>query len=394
MALKIAKSGPAVVAVAVGLLLSACSGSDGGAEATSSSTKPASVTTAAVPQADSGGIGGDDTDWKTVEPASVDLDAGVLDDLADTARDNESTCLLVARHGRIAGEWYFNGGARDKAQEVFSATKSFASVIVGIAQDEGDLDIDDSASKYIGEWKGTPAERVTVEDILSNDSGRAWSVGQDYSALLRQRDKTQFAIDVPQEHEPGEVWAYNNTAIQTLDRIVQEATGTPTGEFGAEHLLDPIGMNHSRFSTDAAGNTLTFMGLRSTCRDMARFGQLLLRHGKWNGRQVVSKAYLAEATKTSQDLNDGYGYLIWLNRKGTLASATSPVDAKVKAEQSDAQMAPGAPQDMFWALGLGGQVVQVDPGSDTVVVRLGSASLNPTFGVTDTAKVVTEALKD
>lgn len=386
------------VATSLALVLAACSGSDDapsdGGSTTAAAGASTTTTVAASTGPGAGGMGAGADEWATVTPDEAGLDGDVLDDIAADAEANESNCLLVARHGRIAGEWYFNDTDETSGQEVFSATKSFTSILVGIAADDGDLDLADSASTFIPEWKGTDAEAVTVRHLLSNDSGRSWSLAQDYGELVTVQDKTQFGIDLPQERAPGEVWAYNNAAIQTLDQVIEDATGTPMADFGQERLLDPIGMADSAFTTDGAGNTLAFMGLRSTCRDMARFGQLLLQDGTWNGEQIVSKDFLDEATTSSQELNEAYGYLIWLNRKGTIAGAVSPVDAQMKAGQEDAQIVPGAPEDLFWAQGLGGQVIQVDRATDTVVVRLGSASVAPTFGSADTARVVTEAIQD
>lgn len=387
------------LAAAVALLAAACSGSDDDAgtpsSTTATTTSEATTTTLApIDGPGAGGMGAGAADWETVDPADVGLDAAVLDDLAATAEANESTCLLVVRHGRIAGEWYFNDGAADQAQEVFSATKTYTAVLVGIAQDDGLLDIEDPAADYIEEWQGTDSEAVTVRNLLSNDSGRSWSLQQDYSQLIGEKDKTDFAIGLGQDHAPGEFWAYNNAAIQTLDRVISDATGTPTGEFGDTELLEPLGMDDSTFTVDDEDQALTFMGLQSTCRDMARFGQLLLHDGAWDQQQIVSAEYLGEATTPSQELNEGYGYLTWLNVTGHLAGAVSPVDASEEAERQEAQLVPDAPEGLFWALGLGGQIIQVDKDTDTVVVRLGSATLNPTFGNADTARVVTEAVTD
>jgi CubicO group peptidase (beta-lactamase class C family) len=75
-------------------------------------------------------------EWETVAPAAVGLDAATLEQIAATAKTGKSNCLVVVRHGRIAGEWYFNGWTRDTTQNVFSVTKSVTSTLVGIAQDE------------------------------------------------------------------------------------------------------------------------------------------------------------------------------------------------------------------------------------------------------------------
>ena len=206
-----------VVALVVG---AACSGDDDSATgaASSSTAAPTTTTTSApVPGAD----------WDVVAPETVGLDPAALQQVATTAETGKSNCLVVVRDGKIAGEWYFRGTNAETTQNVFSMTKSVASTLVGIAQDDGDLDINDPASTWITEWKGTPSDAVKVRDILSNDSGREWSLAIDYVQLLQAQDRTTFAIGLTQAAAPGTVWAYNNSAIQTLQRVVQQATGTP-----------------------------------------------------------------------------------------------------------------------------------------------------------------------
>src|SRR4051812_30238775 len=100
--------------------------------------------------------------WQKVSPASVGLDAAKLGQVAAQARTGKSNCLVVVRHGKLAGEWYFHGTGPATAQDVFSATKSFASTLVGIAQDEGDLRLSDRASRWIPQWRGTKSEPVTL----------------------------------------------------------------------------------------------------------------------------------------------------------------------------------------------------------------------------------------
>jgi CubicO group peptidase (beta-lactamase class C family) len=151
-------------------------------------------------------------------------------------------------------------------------------------------------------------------------------------------------------------------------------------------------------TTDQAGNAQMFEGVQSTCRDLARFGVLMLNRGRWGSKQVISSAWVKQATgPSSTALNAGYGYLWWLNHYGVLASpaaATSLQDAR-NPRSKKGRLAPGAPDDLVWALGLGNQLVQVDPSTQTVVVRLGKPEVNPkppTFGPVEASKVVTEAV--
>lgn len=276
------------------------------------------------------------------------------------------------RDGKIVEEDYYNGATAEQPQEVWSATKSYSSTLVGIAQDEGLLSVDDLATEYIPEWAGTPSADVTVRNLVANDSGRHWDYQTDYLKMAGgAQDKTQFAIDLGQDAPPGTTWEYNNSAIQTLDRVLTKATGTSPAAYAEEKLLAPLGMTDSAMTKDPTGNTLTFMGLQSTCRDMARFGVLLLNRGNWDGEQIVSEAWIDDATgQASQDINGAYGYLWWLNRDGVQKGGDQATTGEAAAEPKVGRMVPGAPEDVFWALGLGGQVIAVHPTSGTVAVRL------------------------
>jgi CubicO group peptidase (beta-lactamase class C family) len=336
--------------------------------------------------------------WQKVAPAAAGLDAGKLEQIAATAKKGRSNCLVVVRDGKLAGEWYWHGTGPNSTQDVYSVTKSFASTLVGIAQDDGRLTVGDSASKWILPWRSTGANAVTVRDLLSMDSGREWSFFTDYFELLTAPDRTAYAVGLKQTSPPGTVWAYNNAAVQTLEQVLDRATGREPASFAATRLFGPLGMAHTRMTADRAGNTQMFEGLRSSCRDLARFGVLMLNDGRWGGEQIVSRAWVAAATgRSSTPLNAAYGYLWWLNRKGVLSSplAATTVGAAKNPSRKHGRLVPGAPGDMYWALGLGNQVIQVDPGSRTVVVRLGSVELNPqppAFGPAEASKVVTEAV--
>jgi CubicO group peptidase (beta-lactamase class C family) len=337
--------------------------------------------------------------WEKVAPAAVGLDAAKLDEIAAQARKGQSNCLVVVRDGKLAGEWYFRGARPSTMQDVFSVTKSVTSTLVGIAQDDGDLRIGDSASKWIPRWQGTQSEAVTVRNLLSMDSGREWSPLTDFVRLLASPSRTAFAIGLDQESAPGTVWAYNNSAVQTLEPVLETATGESVVAFAERRLLEPLGMTHTTMAIDSAGDAQLFEGIHSTCRDMARFGVLMLNQGRWGGRQIVSSRWVKQATgRSSTKLNAAYGYLWWLNREGVMASVTAATSlhAVEQGSTEKGRLVAGAPDSMYWALGLGNQLIQIDPASRTVVVRLGTAApfpLPPTFGPAAASRVVTEALE-
>lgn len=378
------KTRGAVAVLLAALLAAGCSG--GGSPATG--TPPATKR----PSADTGPA------WQTVSPGSVGLSAARLQRIAAQARAGQSNCLMVLRYGKIADEWYFRGTNRDTTQDVFSVTKSITSVLVGIAQDEGDLKISDSASKWIPQWRGTPAAAVTVRDLLSNDSGRQWSIQIDYSQLLRAPDRTAFAVGLKQADPPGTVWAYNNSGVQTLQRVLEKATGQDLATFAEQHLFGPAGMTSTTMTRDAAGNPQTFEGVQSNCRDMARFGQVMLDRGRWGKTQIVSAAWVSQSTgPSSTKLNAAYGFLWWLNHRGVQAGPLTPMTLRraQNPQTPKARLVPAAPDDLYWAIGLGNQIVQVDPSTQTVVVRLGiprARPTPPTFGPAEASEVITQAV--
>lgn len=373
-----------VAALTASLVLSSCSSDAGGSD-------PGDVIRGL--DDDTSTVAG----WPVAAPVEVDLRPRALRKAARTARRARSSCFAVFRDGQLAGEWNWGTG-RLKPRQVFSVTKSVASALVGIAVKDGALELDDPVSRYVPAWRGTDSEDVTVRNLLSNDSGRFWSEQTDYVDMLAAANRTRFAIGLEQEHEPGEVWAYNNAAIQVLDAVLREATGQPVEEFAQERLFDPLDMRHSVMTTDESRShgTQLFYGLQTTCLDLARFGRLYLDGGEVDGEQILPPDFVEESIgRSSTSLNAAYGFLWWLNRPGVLRGSTDELGPSGQPiARLRGQLAPGAPEDLYAALGLGGQVLMVDPGSDTIVVRLSKDLRTPdSYGFTDAAKVITDAVK-
>jgi CubicO group peptidase (beta-lactamase class C family) len=311
--------------------------------------------------------------WAQGDAAELGFDAAKLEDIAGAA-DPETMCMLVMRNGEVVGEWYYGDATAETAANVMSVTQAYTSTLVGIAQDEGFLSVDDKVSKYIPEWVGTPSEDVTIRQILEHTTGRSStnSIGNAelHERLVTSPDPGRMAIGLSQDHPPGTVWSQNLPAIELLNPILTAATGQDPAEFAQEKLFAPIGATHTTMGKTGAGVTTMHSFLSTTCEDAARFGYLFLRHGSWNGTQVVSEDWVEKATNPSQEFNGGWGFFWWLNQPGSLVSIDNVLTPDYE-EPSDLKLVPDAPDDMYWALGFGGQFIQVDPATDTVVVRLG-----------------------
>ena len=305
-------------------------------------------------------------DWTADAPENHGLSADGLQAMSAVADRFNSSCLMVIHDGVLVGEWYWDGFDRStNVVNVFSVTKSITSTLVGIAQDQGKLQIDQPASTYIPRWVGTASEGVTVRNLISNDSGRFWSFESDYvTGLLPALDQTAYGIGLSQQFDPGTVWEYNNSAIQALEDVLSEATGEDVGRYASTQLFGRIGASAS-MTPDASGNPLVYQGVTASCDDMARFGYLALRGGQWNGEQIVSKQWIQQATQPASDLNSAYGYMWWLNRKGQVVEPSFP-----GRSEYDGQLVPGSSDQLFAAVGAFGQLVIVDPTDGYVIVRL------------------------
>jgi len=305
-----------------------------------------------------------DPEWTVASPEAHDLDSILLEEMADLAEENASNCFVVTRDGVIVGEWYWNGWGATTEQKVFSVTKSFTSALVGIAQDRGELEITERASEYIPEWEGTASEDVTIRNLISNDSGRHWDLWTDYVRnFIVADDKTAHAIGLGQQHDPGAVWRYNNSAIQTLEPVLNAATGMDVADYAEEVLFEPLGMSSS-YGRDRAGNPVTYADASASCRDLARFGYLYLRGGRWSqDQQIVSKDWVDECVQPSTPLNSAYGYMWWLNRDGHWIESLN--------QEGDGKPLRGLPENVFRASGAFNQIIFIDPGTGIVFTRIG-----------------------
>jgi CubicO group peptidase (beta-lactamase class C family) len=306
--------------------------------------------------------------WETVEPAAAGFDPQALNAALDAAMADRSADILVLRGGRIVAERYAPDAGVDRKQQIASAAKSMVSVLVGVAIDQGRIrSVDQSAADFIAPWRGTPKAAITIRHLLTMTSGL-----DDTGLALRGVAGDQFAINAaaPQLAPPGARWAYQTAVFHLLYHVIAHAAGEPFEAFATRNLTGPLGMQHTDWVTSVGrgpnGPATNYYTAACSGRDLARFGLMALRGGRWAGRQVVSAGYLRQATAPSQDLNPAYGFLWWENaRPGFGAEEAVRGSAALRFDDS--------PKDTFAALGAGGQAVMVVPSLDLVVVRQGQA---------------------
>jgi CubicO group peptidase (beta-lactamase class C family) len=308
-------------------------------------------------------------EWELGDPSAHGLDLALLDEAAEWADDNESRCLLVIKDGVLVYERYFADASESTPVKSWSIAKSHTSTAVGIALARGELgSVDDSIAEYLPELAGTDKAAITLAHLLSMTAGLYSGVLDDMAGMFGAMDMTQKALDTPLDHPPGSEWHYSNIAVQMFDPILRAATGMPVDEYVRMHVWDRIGMEAEWFH-DPAGNPALYMNVLATCRDHARFGYLYLQRGCWAGEQVVPREWIDQATTASTDHNLGYGWFWW-------KSGGEPTLDLVDGSPLDrGTLHPGGPADSFCAVGLGGQVIEVVPAHDMVVVRTGIAAV-------------------
>jgi CubicO group peptidase (beta-lactamase class C family) len=297
--------------------------------------------------------------WETVSPASLGWNTAYIDSLRDYLAAQNSRAFVLLKDGKIAIEQYFGTFTRDSAWYWASAGKTLTSVLVGIAQQEGSLKISDTTSRWLGKgWTSTaPANEgmITIRHQLTMTTGLDDGVGDPYCT-----DKSCLVYKA----DPGTRWAYHNAPYTLLDSVVRSASGLTLNQFFQTRIAVKTGMSGLFFKS---GYNNVFA---STARSMARFGLLILNRGVWNTTPVLSDtAYFRAMTTTSQQLNLSYGYLWWLNGKGSFMVPQTQI-------VFPGSMTPSAPPDMIAALGKNGQFVNVVPSMKLVFIRMGDAPDN------------------
>jgi CubicO group peptidase (beta-lactamase class C family) len=250
---------------------------------------------------------------------------------ADRTIDSLHSVMLL-RHGHVVAEgWWAPYDARTP-HVLYSLSKSFTSTAVGLAVAEGKLSLDDEVLKFFpDEAPAEPSQNLRsmrVRDLLRMSSGNQteapildWD-GRDPS--MRDASWVRRFLAHPVPFKPGTHFLYNSPATYMLSAIVQKATGRTVLEYLKPRLFAPLGIENPTWVASPQGVTAGAYGLSLRTEEIARFGQLYLQKGTWQGRQLVPASWVEEATarQTSNgsapqsDWDQGYGYQFWRSRHG------------------------------------------------------------------------------
>ncbi|HQX49565.1 MAG TPA: serine hydrolase [Planctomycetaceae bacterium] len=258
-------------------------------------------------------------------PESQGVSSAAVRDFIETAdRDvNSLHSFMLVRHGHVVAEAWWAPESADTPHILWSLSKSFTSTAVGFAVAEGKLSIDDLVLNFFPE--DTPAEpsanlkAMRVRDLLTMNTGH-----QDELNWRETPHWVNAFLAHPVPHKPGTHFRYNTPATYMLSAIVQKVTGQTVLEYLTPRLFEPLGIENPKWETSPQGISIGGYGLFLRTEDIAKFGQLYLQCGMWNGKQILPAEWVDQATSKqvsngsdpSRDWDQGYGFQFWRCRHG------------------------------------------------------------------------------
>lgn len=229
--------------------------------------------------------------------------------------------VMLVRHGEVILEGWWKPYGPQHNHVLYSLSKSFASTAVGFAVAEGKLTIDDELLKFFpGDAPAEPSgnlKAMRVRDILTMSTGH-----QDEPPVAPDKISAKSFLAQPVPHLPGTHFKYNTPATFMQSAIVQKLTGQTALDYLRPRLFEPLGIANPVWDTNFEGVSLGGYGLRVRTEDIAKFGQLYLQKGKWNGKQLLPASWIEQASarqvsngsNPKSDWNQGYGFQFWRSR--------------------------------------------------------------------------------
>jgi CubicO group peptidase (beta-lactamase class C family) len=230
--------------------------------------------------------------------------------------------FMIVRHGQVIAEGWWKPQTPDEPHVLNSLSKSFTSTAIGLAIGEGKLALDDPILKFFPE--DAPADpsdnlkAMTVRDLLTMTCGQEVEV-----KIVKNQASVKSFLAQLVPHRPGTHFQYNTLGSYVLSAIVTKVTGQTVLHYLEPRLFAPLGIEHPRWDASPEGNSLGGYGLYLRTEEVAKFAQLYLQNGRWNGKQLVPEEWIAQATvrqvpngygdhtKIGIDWRQGYGFQFW-----------------------------------------------------------------------------------
>jgi CubicO group peptidase (beta-lactamase class C family) len=266
-------------------------------------------------------------------PAAAAVSSRAIGALLDRLDERSIEChsLMVVRKGRVIAEGWWAPYSAERPHLLYSLTKSFTSIAVGLAIAEGALSLDDRVVDLLPDHVpgdvSDQGRRITVHHLLSMTAGHATDTLEE-AWQLEPSDLVKGFLRVPVAATEGTLHTYDNATTFILARMVERATGRGLPEFLDERLFAPMGIEDAEWDRVGNGAAFGFHGLHLRTEAVAAFGELLLRGGRWGDQQLVPRDWVELATSKridsrhysdgadGVDFLSGYGYQFWMSRHG------------------------------------------------------------------------------
>ena len=239
---------------------------------------------------------------------------------------HELHSFMILRHGKVVSEGWWNPYRNDLKHTLYSCSKSFTATAIGFAVSERKLTVNDKVISFFPEdlpnQISSNLAELKIKDLLSMSVGHE----KEPSNIISTSDNwVKEFLNTPIKYQPGTKFLYNSPATYMLSAIVQKVTGQRVIDYLKPRLFDPLGISGIDWEIDPKGINTGGWGLRLKTEDMAKFGQLFLQKGKWNGKQILPASWVEEAStmkilqdpnatqsrKDSSDWLQGYCYQMW-----------------------------------------------------------------------------------
>lgn len=265
-------------------------------------------------------------DWILSTPETEKIDRSKLEQafklLYDDKRFWMARSLMVIRNGKLVAEAYPHDiSDRDKFANVQSCTKSFTSIMTGIAIQNGvDISVDDKLYDiYPALFDNDPVKReMKLKDALTMRTGLEYNNDVNTLQLYQtKKNSAEFVLAFPRLQEPGTVMNYNDGAPQLVSKVIEIKTGKTEAEYAREKLFDPLNITDWQWESAKDGTTFGAFSLYLKPRDFAKVGQLLLQNGKWGDQQIINTSYLSMAVSPQVNTKDNqpYGFYFWIDQR-------------------------------------------------------------------------------
>ncbi|MCG8417762.1 MAG: beta-lactamase family protein [Proteobacteria bacterium] len=304
--------------------------------------------------------------------------------------------MLVVRDGQLIIEEYFGTWTANKLHDSRSSFKSVTSLLLGIAIDRGLLALDSPVADHLPAPlvadlpTDSPKRRITVHHLVTMTAGfdceEFYDRGPDCeSEMWNTDDWVAFSWSRPLAHAPGQVWSYTSGEPVLVGAVIAHAAGESVFEFAREHLFQPLGIVHYRWTRDRKGNAMTGGSFFMRPRDWAKIGQLVLDRGTWRGRQIVSSSWIDRATRATHELAYGMNFARIGGRIASSSHAKKFASRNVWPGQTPTRYgfywyreklrfgtAWKHATEVVFASGNGGQYIMVFPAERIIAVFTGS----------------------